>query len=385
MLRALRVSSASGLVVAALAAPALAQTSFDHDRFSAATTVPAGILTEGFPGSPSLAIPALAMGLMTTDDINALSYGDEANAMWVAPCFPGAGTCDDLDAFEYSPPFGAPGVYFSLKAGSPTLAAISATPGDILYSDFTSPPIIASLGGGGGLATAANLGTPGADLDALNVVGSVGPLATGGGVIVPGPVGPSIGVPGPPVSTHLVEWSVLIGGIDADVFVRTGPGVAAVHTPALALGVLAHENLNALEAVSPCAPGSLLATRAFYNATITPNADTLTATRALIGTPWSATVTRVPPSIPGNMTVRVRRNKSLPNGTNFVIPSAGRVLISGPILATLTGTHNGITGTISTAIPLSCAFIGLHWSAQAQSGGGGIRLSSAVEGTVGDF
>jgi hypothetical protein len=122
-----------------------------------------------------------------------------------------------------------------------------------------------------------------------------------------------------------------------------------------------------------------------YNATLTPNADTLTASLAVIGTTWTATLVKAVPSAAAGFTVRVRTNKSLPNGTNPTPPTTGRVLIAGPLLAQLAGTHDGTSGSVGVAIPLQLGFCGLHFAAQATTLGGGVKLSSAVEGTTGTF
>jgi hypothetical protein len=130
----------------------------------------------------------------------------------------------------------------------------------------------------------------------------------------------------------------------------------------------------------------LAATTTSYNATTTPNTDVLIATRAIVGQPWDVAYTRDPNTAAGNLTVRVRLNRSLPNGTTPPGPVTGRVLISGPLLATYFGTHNGVSGVVhEPKIPLAFGLLCVHWAAQAQGNGGGIRLSSAVDGTIGTF
>ncbi len=54
-------------------------TTFDHDHGIAITPVGGAgdLLTEGFPGSPTVAITDVMIGLMTGDEINALSFGDD--------------------------------------------------------------------------------------------------------------------------------------------------------------------------------------------------------------------------------------------------------------------------------------------------------------------
>ena len=175
--------------------------------------------------------------------------GDECNASWNNPAVanvPG-GAVDDLNAFDYSSPDDAAGIYFSLDPVSPTLAAIGASAGDILYSDLSgAPPSIAMLAPATP-ATAAELGIAGLTLDALNVIGSVGSVAGGGGVIAAGGVGPApcnTGVG----STHLAEYSVVgVGG--GDILVRTGPITSAVYVPFGGVSLLASDELNMLEAI----------------------------------------------------------------------------------------------------------------------------------------
>jgi len=60
------------------------------------------------------------------------------------------------------------------------------------------------------------------------------------------------------------------------------------------------------------------------------------------------------------------------------------VLISGTKLSQVSGSHNGTTGvTPALPIPTTLALIGVHWVAQATVTGGGVKLSSAIEGTIG--
>ncbi len=182
--------------------------------------------------------------------------GDECYAKWAGGNFLPPGAADDLNAFDYTAPADAAGIYFSLAPGSPTLAAIAATPGDILYSDLSgTAPVIATLGGEAGLATAANLGSALSDLDALSLIGTTGPVGGGGGVIAAGAVGEAPANTGV-VSTHLLEFSVTRGGgavgFSGEVLVRTGAAVAAVFVPAeegLGLAIVDEDELNALEVI----------------------------------------------------------------------------------------------------------------------------------------
>jgi len=134
----------------------------------------------------------------------------------------------------------------------------------------------------------------------------------------------------------------------------------------------------------------LAATTQNYNSASTPNADTLTASSAVVGGAWTATWSDTDGSNTdgATVTVRVRANRSTLNGTNPAAPlpaSAGRVLISGPLFATYSTSSVGDLATVNDNIPLIFGFICVHWAAQAQAGGGGIRLSSAVDGTIGTF
>ncbi len=60
--------SLSICLLIALGSSAFAQTSFDNDRLISPAFTPPGILTEGFPGAPVVAIPAVAMGLGPLDE-----------------------------------------------------------------------------------------------------------------------------------------------------------------------------------------------------------------------------------------------------------------------------------------------------------------------------
>lgn len=120
------------------------------------------------------------------------------------------------------------------------------------------------------------------------------------------------------------------------------------------------------------------------------NQDVLTATPAIIGQPWSLTLT-----IPGGahhhgpggpFVLRVRT--SAINGPTFNSPLGGRpteALIAGPLLAQFVTTQNGITGSVGPVpIPLSFAIVDTPWAAQATVIGGGFGdLSLGVAGRVG--
>jgi hypothetical protein len=130
----------------------------------------------------------------------------------------------------------------------------------------------------------------------------------------------------------------------------------------------------------------LATTNVNYNATLTPNGDTLSASKATLGQTWTVTLTRSPVTVAGVFIVNVKKGRFPGNGGNPTPPVQGRVLIAGVPLTGLPSTpHNGTTGTVAQSVPLTFAFCGLHLAAQARSTGGGIKLSSGVEGTVGTF
>jgi N-acetylneuraminic acid mutarotase len=139
---------------------------------------------------------------------------------------------------------------------------------------------------------------------------------------------------------------------------------------------------------STCLPSlSVLAASGLcYNAAMTPNPDILTTTLAVTGFNWNATITRPVASAPAGFTVLIRPNRvPLPNGITPPAPLTGRVLIAGPLLASISGTHNGTTGSVTVPLPCDVALLGRRWAAQATIFGGGAKLSSAVEGTVGSL
>jgi len=326
--------------------------------------------------------------------------GDESNASWPSPCL--AGGCIDLDAFDYGDPMLATGVYFSLAPGSPTLGFLGAGPGDILYSDLLGGvPIIATLMGAGP-ATAANLGIPGLNLDALNCVGSTGPIAAagGGGMIAMGIVGPNIPGVVPPPSTHLLQYSVSsTGAIDADVLVRLAAGVFAPHTLAGVLGLAPNENLNALEVALPGCPPTPSTVFTFNGVGI--NLDTMGASPVVIGHPWVVTLTPQPTRGPGSWFILVR------TGSGSLILDAGLILfgvpagvsellVAGGTLANFFGpVHGGggLPASYTALVPPSCALVGMPWFAQSLVFGDlplGAGLldpwfSSAAGGVVGTF
>jgi hypothetical protein len=127
-----------------------------------------------------------------------------------------------------------------------------------------------------------------------------------------------------------------------------------------------------------------------YNATTTPNPDTLIAGTPVLGSSWSGLVTRPSGASMTAAVVNVRTARiPLANGVQGPAPlplgAGGRILISGPRLTYLFGAHDGMVGSVGSVVPASFDLVCLHFAAQATVVGGGVRLSSAVEGTTGTF
>jgi hypothetical protein len=134
------------------------------------------------------------------------------------------------------------------------------------------------------------------------------------------------------------------------------------------------------------------ATRVLYNAATTPNPDILTSTTARVGANWTGTITR-PAALASitNASVSVRPTRiPLANGVQGPAPlpvgAGGRILISGPLLSTLpTAAAAPRVRTFSAAVPTAFGLVCIHFAAQGSVIGGGVRVSSAVEGTTGTF
>jgi len=118
------------------------------------------------------------------------------------------------------------------------------------------------------------------------------------------------------------------------------------------------------------------------------NQDVLAAAPVVLGHPWSATLT-IPGAAHGaGGTFVLRVRTSAINGPTLISPLGGRpieALISGPLLASLAGTHNGSSGNVATPpVPLSIALVDSPWAAQATVTGGGFAdLSQGLFGRVG--
>ena len=116
------------------------------------------------------------------------------------------------------------------------------------------------------------------------------------------------------------------------------------------------------------------------------NADTIAPQNAALGSTWSAPLTiGHAHGASGPLSLKIR--SSTVNGPNFPSPVGGRlteVLIGGALLASFTGTHNGVSGDVPLqSVPNQVSLVGLSWAAQyTVAGGGFVDLSQAVEGVV---
>jgi hypothetical protein len=256
-------------------------------------------------------------------------------------------------------------VYFSLAPGSPTLTALGADPADILQSDSLGIVVV---------RTAASLGLqPGDDIDALAVTG--GDLPSGYWFSL----------------TASSPTLAVIGASAADVLTPSTLNPYVVIS-AFDFYLLATDDLDALTSLDPQSDCSfdVAATLVSFNATVSPNFDTLTATPAIVGQPWTATVTKQAAGAAASFVLILRSKRNLPNGAKPLAPvpvTAGRVLTSGTPLINFTGSHNGTTGSVTTSIPIDCALLNLHFVVQARTSGGpgGLKLSNGLDGTIGLF
>jgi len=181
------------------------------------------------------------------------------------------------------------------------------------------------------------------------------------------------------------------GMLDAIDQFCTTPAVAATFTfgtvaPPWAPTTRTSMNMKAIAEAS-----DLAATATNYNATLTPNADTLVASKAIINSSWTATLTKSPAGATGSFTVWVFASAAPPNGVNPPPFHVGRRLVVGTNYfppfpgGGISGTHNGTTGSVTVNVPATCALVNLPWAAQARSTPGAFKLSSATKGIIGTF
>jgi hypothetical protein len=141
-----------------------------------------------------------------------------------------------------------------------------------------------------------------------------------------------------------------------------------------ALGIDIHEAADQVATASPFTGDGI-------------NADTLSASSAIVGQAWSAQVV-LGHGHGASGVVALNLRTGTINGPNFVSPIGGRLtelLIAGPLLASLMTTHDGTsTPTIHANVPLQFGVLCRPWAAQATVAGGGfVDLSSAVAGVTG--
>ena len=116
------------------------------------------------------------------------------------------------------------------------------------------------------------------------------------------------------------------------------------------------------------------------------NADTIAPMDAVIGSSWSAPLTiGHPHGTGGPLSLTVRSTTR--NGSNFPSPIGGRlteILVAGPFLARIAGSHDSLTGDIPPqSIPNQVSLLGVPWAAQYTVVGGSFAdLSQAVYGIV---
>jgi Tol biopolymer transport system component len=117
------------------------------------------------------------------------------------------------------------------------------------------------------------------------------------------------------------------------------------------------------------------------------NADLIAPLEVVLGSSWSAPLTLGHPHGAGGPLSLSVRSATI-NGPSFASPLGGRpteVLIAGQFLATLAGSHDGMSGDIPPqTIPAQLSLVGTDWAAQYTVVGGGFAdLSQAVYGVVG--
>lgn len=131
----------------------------------------------------------------------------------------------------------------------------------------------------------------------------------------------------------------------------------------------------------------LRASHTSYNASVTPNSDTLELVDPIVvdvpARPFLLKLRRNPRSNPGLFTVYLR---AMPHpASNGVSTPFGQYLLAGPQLGTLRGVHDGDTGLVSTSVPAFLQNVGLTFAMQALSTAPGSqpRYSSAEKGNIG--
>ena len=117
------------------------------------------------------------------------------------------------------------------------------------------------------------------------------------------------------------------------------------------------------------------------------NADILNASPVVLGQTWTSQVTLGHGhGALGLVNLRVRTGTL--NGPNFNSPFGGRLtelLIGGPLLASISSSHDGVSSPpITAAVPLQFGILCQNWAVQATVAGGGfVDFSTAVSGVTG--
>jgi hypothetical protein len=117
------------------------------------------------------------------------------------------------------------------------------------------------------------------------------------------------------------------------------------------------------------------------------NADIIAAVDAVLGSSWSAPVT-LGHSHGAGGPLSLKIHSFTMDGPESASPLGGRlteVLVTGPLLMTIPGSHDGVSGDVPPqTIPNQFSLVGIVWAAQYTVVGGGFGdLSQAVAGIIG--
>jgi hypothetical protein len=110
------------------------------------------------------------------------------------------------------------------------------------------------------------------------------------------------------------------------------------------------------------------------------NADTIAPVSAVLGSSWSAPLTLGHPHGTSGPLALMVRSVAI-NGPNLASPIGGRpteLLIGGPLLFTLRGSHDGASGDVPPqSIPAQFSLVGASWAAQSRRARRRLRRSLA--------
>jgi hypothetical protein len=231
----------------------------------------------------------------------------------------------------------------------------------------------------------------------LNTSTSIGFVTLPNGILLSG----NISLGGNPVEGADVDAFYTSNGVEAvlcsdnsdaagnySVYIPAGTyNIVFTPPPCGGAGQDIHPNVNIVSAtvLNGILPGSSASSSVFVGDGI--NLDLVSPVNMVIGQSWSAPLTLGHGhGASGPLSLRIRTGTV--NGPNVNSPFGGRPvenLITGSLLAVLTGSHNGSTGGISPLlVPNDACFVGLGWAAQYTVVGGGFGdLSRAVFGVIG--